>query len=70
MGSLVGLFGEKTSKGQDLVHLNRLFQRVGQVNAQPLATGKVIAGLVQLEAQLHMGHGVGGHHQLEAVEAG
>ncbi len=45
------------------------FERVGEVNAGAFFGAKAVAGLSELEADLHVGDGVGGHHQLEGVEA-
>src|SRR5690606_15467212 len=47
----------------------RLFQRVGQVHAQPLPAGEVVVEAAQLQPQLHVRHRVGSHQQLKAEDA-
>ena len=50
--------------------LVRRIERVGQVHARPLVAGEAVAGLVQLEADLQVGDGVGRHEDLVTVQAG
>ena len=45
------------------------FEGVGEVDAGAFLGAKAVAGLGELEADFHVGDGVGGHHQLEGVEA-
>lgn len=45
------------------------FEGVGEVDAGALLGAEAVAGLGELEADFHVGDGVGGHHQLEGVEA-
>ena len=45
------------------------FEGVGEEDAGAFVGAKAVAGLGELEADFHVGDGVGGHHQLEGVEA-
>ncbi len=66
----VGLIGDEPGEAKSLGLGDGLLQRVGEVDAQPLVAREVVAGLLQEDAQLHVSHGVGGHQQLEAEDAG
>ena len=48
--------------------LRRRFQGVGEVDANSLLRFEAIAGLSELQADLHVGDGVRGHQQFVAVE--
>ena len=43
------------------------FESVGEVDTGAFLCVKAIAGLVELEADFHMGDSVGGHHEFVAV---
>ena len=45
------------------------FEGVGEIDSGAFLGAKAVAGLCELEADFHVGDGVGGHHQLEGVEA-
>jgi len=49
--------------------LDLRFEGVGEVDAGAFLGAKAVAGLGEREADFHVGDGVGGHHQLEGVEA-
>ena len=61
-------FGAPTEAETQLAlgKFDSLLQGVSQIDAQPLVTTEIIAQLLQLNGQFHMGDGVGGHKQLKA----
>src|ERR1700730_16391295 len=45
------------------------FESVGEIDTGAFVASKAVAGLVELEADLHVGNGVRSHVQLVAVQA-
>ena len=68
LGGGIGLLGNPVGD-KVLALLGRLLQRVGQEDPQPLLGAELVAGLLQLHAQLEMGDRIGGHEQFKTENA-
>ena len=66
----VGLLRLPVDEGGELPHAGGILQRVGEVDPEPLAPGRGVAGLAQQQLELEVRDGVGGHQDLEPQEAG
>ena len=64
-----GFVGEGVEADERELFLPR-FEGVGEVDAGAFLGGELVAGFGELEADFHVGDGVGGHHEFEGVEAG
>ena len=65
----LGFVGKGFREDSKLPDIGWWFKGVCQVDAGAFVAAEAVAGLVKFEADFHVGDGVGGHHQLVAVQA-
>jgi hypothetical protein len=65
----MGQRGYPLGEGHLLLVIARRFESIGEIDTGALVTPEAVAGLIEFQADLHVGNGVGGHQQLVAVQA-